>query len=179
MADERTQPEAAAPAPPELPPEPARPDRREALLNGAVAVGVLPVAAAFGGFAVRYLIPQSSRRVQEILLGPSDDFPAGGTTLVEAFGERIALLRLDGQLAAFGTRCSHLGCFVHWEPNLEMAGETQPGGFYCPCHAAKFRRDGTVHSGPPPEGLPRFEVAERDGLVYLSIPVYGEPKEEV
>lgn len=169
----------AEPAQPAPAPAPAGPGRREALLNGAVALGVLPAAALFGGYALRYLVPPSSKRIQEILLGGADDFPIGATRLVEAFGERVVLLRLEGQLAAFGTRCSHLGCFVQWEPELQLEGEQQAGGFYCPCHAAKFRRDGTVHSGPPPEGLPRFEVTERDGLVYLSIPIYGEPKEDV
>lgn len=154
---------------------PPSPGRREALLNSLVAVGVLPGAALFAGYAARYLVPRSHRREAEVLVGSVGDFSVGSIRNLELFGQRIVLIRRPEGFVAFGTRCSHLGCFAHWDGQLELEGEQQPGGFYCPCHGAKFHPDGRVHSGPPPEGLPPFTVAVREELVFVTVPVYEDP----
>lgn len=164
-------------------PEPAAADhgitRREALYNALVAIGVVPGMTLFVAYALRYLVPPPTKRMQEVMVGFSTDFGPGEVREYELWGTRLVVLRRGETLQAFGTRCSHLGCFVQWMPQLELPGETERGGFYCPCHSARFRPDGSVHSGPPPEGLPRFEVAERDGLVFVAMPVYGETDGEV
>jgi Rieske Fe-S protein len=61
------------------------------------------------------------------------------------------------------SRCTHLSCRVNWN---EAAGV-----YLCPCHDAKFSKEGKVLDGPPPEPLRRFdyEVAE-DGTITI-IPV--------
>lgn len=152
--------------------------RREVVLNGLVAIGVLPGALAFGGFAFRYLVPLKQERDAEVLLGREEEFPPGRPrTFNGLFGNDVIVMRREEGLVAFGTRCSHLGCFVYWDPTLELEEQSPRGGFYCPCHQGKFRADGSVFSGPPPQGLPRFQVEEREQLVYLRVPVYGDVTE--
>ena len=74
---------------------------------------------------------------------PSDDDPA-------------ILLRLgDRDVAAFSQKCTHLGCVVFYESELER--------WHCPCHEGNFEtRSGRVISGPPPRPLGRIEVELRD-----------------
>ncbi len=51
-------------------------------------------------------------------------------------------------LLVLNSRCTHLGCTVNWRE--------EAGAFICPCHDAKFSRDGQVLSGPPPRPLDRY-----------------------
>jgi Rieske Fe-S protein len=46
------------------------------------------------------------------------------------------------------SRCTHLGCTVNWKDEAQA--------FVCPCHDAKFSRDGVVLGGPPPRPLDRY-----------------------
>ncbi len=46
------------------------------------------------------------------------------------------------------SRCTHLGCTVNWREDAQA--------FICPCHDAKFSKDGVVLGGPPPRPLDRF-----------------------
>lgn len=45
--------------------------------------------------------------------------------------------------------CTHLACTVNWSESDQV--------YLCPCHDAKFSRDGEVLDGPPPHPLHRFE----------------------
>ncbi len=47
------------------------------------------------------------------------------------------------------SRCTHLGCTVNWKEDAQA--------FICPCHDAKFSKEGAVLDGPPPRPLDRFE----------------------
>jgi len=55
-----------------------------------------------------------------------------------------------GELVVFKTKCTHLGCTVHWDDRKEL--------FLCACHGGQFYRDGTVKAGPPPRPLDRYEI---------------------
>ena len=55
--------------------------------------------------------------------------------------------------------CTHLGCHVRWINDQDS--------FACPCHNAKFARDGSVLDGPPPRPLDRFESMVEDGILYV------------
>jgi len=46
------------------------------------------------------------------------------------------------------SRCTHLGCTVNWKEEAQA--------FVCPCHDAKFSKEGVVLGGPPPRPLDRF-----------------------
>jgi menaquinol-cytochrome c reductase iron-sulfur subunit len=51
-------------------------------------------------------------------------------------------------IIVLNSRCTHLGCTINWKD------ETQ--AFVCPCHDAKFSREGIVLGGPPPRPLDRY-----------------------
>jgi len=55
--------------------------------------------------------------------------------------------------------CTHLGCRVRWINDQDS--------FACPCHNAKFGRDGSVVDGPPPRPLDRFESMVEDGILFV------------
>src|SRR5512143_3222036 len=46
------------------------------------------------------------------------------------------------------SRCTHLACTVNWKPEAQA--------FICPCHDAKFSKEGAVLGGPPPRPLDRY-----------------------
>ncbi len=51
-------------------------------------------------------------------------------------------------LMVLNSRCTHLGCTVNWKQEAEA--------FVCPCHDAKFSKEGVVLGGPPPRPLDRY-----------------------
>ena len=62
---------------------------------------------------------------------------------------------------AFDAKCTHLGCNVNW-----MAEDAD---FYCPCHSARFARNGEVTAKPATASLGEFVVAPiaEDGTVTI------------
>jgi menaquinol-cytochrome c reductase iron-sulfur subunit len=56
----------------------------------------------------------------------------------------------NGEVAAFGPQCTHLGCAYHWEEGKDH--------FLCPCHTSIFSIDGRVVSGPAPRPLDKYEI---------------------
>jgi menaquinol-cytochrome c reductase iron-sulfur subunit len=65
----------------------------------------------------------------------------------------------DGEIAAYGPQCTHLGCAYHWDDNR--------GEFLCPCHSSVFAIDGAVISGPAPRPLDRYETKVENGKLLL------------
>jgi nitrite reductase/ring-hydroxylating ferredoxin subunit len=66
--------------------------------------------------------------------------------------------RLSGQVYAVSIICTHSGCKV-------VAEKTE---LVCNCHLSVFSPyDGAAQSGPARLPLTRYEVTERDGLIYI------------
>lgn len=51
-------------------------------------------------------------------------------------------------LIVLNSRCTHLSCTVNWKEEAQA--------FVCPCHDAKFSKEGLVLGGPPPRPLDRY-----------------------
>ncbi len=149
--------------------------RRDFLASVLVAGTAVP--AVLGGVAMglRYVLPPSKKALAELLMCRADELAPGESKIFDnVLGNRICLLRESDvpppgetvetyrPFKAFSLRCSHLGCFAHWEGGLRK--------FVCPCHNAVFNENGEVVAGPPPVGLTRIAVEVRDGLVYMKIP---------
>lgn len=78
----------------------------------------------------------------------------------EALGSGVAFVRRTAAgLVAISSVCTHLGCRVGWDG--------PSGRFTCPCHDGHFDRDGNVMSGPPPRPLPRLDVKEERGAIWI------------
>lgn len=92
----------------------------------------------------------------EVVFEDASPMPwAGVTAKTGAWLRRTS----DSEFEAFSINCRHLGCPVRW---LDGAGL-----FMCPCHGGVYYRDGSVAAGPPPEGLAKYPVRVRDGLVEI------------
>jgi Rieske Fe-S protein len=117
--------------------------RRAFLAKMLGGLGLLLSYGVFGTYAIAYLFPaRVRRRAQRLFIGRRADLadPAG-RTFVDQKG-RTLLIRAEGAwVLAFDTRCPHLGCKVHWEPQSDR--------FFCPCHNGVFDRQGVAISGPP------------------------------
>jgi nitrite reductase/ring-hydroxylating ferredoxin subunit len=91
-------------------------------------------------------------------IAAADAIPVGGAKVFDFPdpGDRCLLLRLGPEkYAAFGQKCTHLGCPVLFRPEAQC--------LYCPCHEGYFdAADGRVLSGPPPRPLPRITLEHRD-----------------
>ena len=51
-------------------------------------------------------------------------------------------------IVILNSRCTHLGCTINWKDDAQA--------FICPCHDAKFSKEGVVLGGPPPRPLDRY-----------------------
>ena len=75
-------------------------------------------------------------------------------------GDSAILVRtLDGDLHAFGQKCTHLSCPVYFERAHQR--------LECPCHDGAFdAKTGNVLYGPPPRPLDAIKLEVRDGEVW-------------
>ena len=65
----------------------------------------------------------------------------------------------DGKYAAFGQKCTHLSCPVHYSKTNDR--------LECPCHEGGFSsKTGEVLYGPPPRPLDRIALEMRNGEVF-------------
>jgi arsenite oxidase small subunit len=62
----------------------------------------------------------------------------------------------DGSYAAFGQKCTHLSCPVHYSKQNDR--------LECPCHEGGFdAKTGEVLYGPPPRPLDKINIENRNG----------------
>ncbi len=99
------------------------------------------------------------------LVGSLEDFPPDRGRIVPVRGKPVIVVNTGQGIRAFSAICTHLGCIVL---------EKEPGTPYiqCPCHDGRFNPvDGSVMAGPPPRGLPPYEVTVEDNKVYVGKPL--------
>jgi cytochrome b6-f complex iron-sulfur subunit len=90
-------------------------------------------------------------------LGRADRFDEGSVNLSR--DGRFFLVNEGGEFFALYQICTHLGCLMRWDEEDQV--------YICPCHGAKFAKDGSVISGPIPRDLDRFAVEVVDGRVVV------------
>lgn len=67
----------------------------------------------------------------------------------------------DGSYSAFGQKCTHLSCPVHYAK--------AHGRLECPCHEGGFdAKTGEVLYGPPPRPLDRIKIEVRNGEIFAT-----------
>lgn len=138
-------------------------------VTGITAVGILGAGSRF--LAGNSLEPVSSNWVE---IGKVAELPKGAVNRVnyamkakDAWREvtqKGALFVHSADGATFtvldGT-CTHLGCIVQWD--------AADNNFRCPCHSARFTRDGVVMDGPPPKPLRNLQSKVENGVLMAQI----------
>ena len=139
---------------------------RRSFLIAAGAAGLCYVTAM--GYPVyRYLaspaeMASSQAAVTEVTLKDAEKLPAG-SVLMFKFGPAPAMLihHADNTWVALTAVCTHLGCTVRYEPQLNR--------IHCACHGGVYDpRTGANVSGPPPKPLKQFKVAVSETGVEVS-----------
>ncbi len=86
-------------------------------------------------------------RMSAIASKRPEDLPSGAGEVVRAKEGRAAAYRDEnGVLHSVSPVCTHLGCYVTWNP-AEKSWD-------CPCHGSRYDVDGNVLSGPTVSKLP-------------------------
>lgn len=100
--------------------------------------GALKAAVRIGLDAVKAIIGETFTPAQ---VDSVEDIGPGEGALAPVNGDKTAVYRDDeGTLHCLSARCTHLGCFVHFN-NAERSWD-------CPCHGSRFDHTGAVLQGP-------------------------------
>lgn len=87
----------------------------------------------------------------------------------EKDGDKILIAKYQGKIYAVGNFCSHFGVPLD-------GGVLYDDKVLCPAHAAGFSIiTGAPEGGPGLDGLPSFQVVERDGKYFVQLPEGGLP----
>lgn len=139
---------------------------RRAFLAAAGAAGIC-YTAALAYPIYRYLaspaeMAASTSAITEVTLKDAQKLPAG-SVLMFKFGSAPAMLihHQDGSWVALSAVCTHLGCTVQYEAQMNR--------IHCACHGGVYDpRTGANVSGPPPKPLKLFRAAVSDAGVLVS-----------
>jgi 3-phenylpropionate/trans-cinnamate dioxygenase ferredoxin subunit len=86
----------------------------------------------------------------------------GSASAFEVGGEEVAVARVGGSLYAFSDICTHRGC------NLSTEGEIDGTEIQCGCHGSVFSMaTGAVIEGPAEEPVRTYAVREQDGQIQI------------
>lgn len=145
--------------------------RRDFMKVTTGAIGGI-ITAAVGVPVIGYMIDPALRaggKGAKIPVGKLDQIPVGTPTPFSftrtqvngwertgtSFGGYVLRKSEDPKdIVIFSSRCTHLGCSVNWKEDAQE--------FICPCHDAKFGKDGKVLDGPPPSPLNTYEYEVGD-----------------
>ena len=134
-------------------------------------------AMALGGVLASATIGPSIRTVpkQRLALGRLDAFAPGEVKtisvryeVIDGFykSQKIKPVMVyrgseSNDLVVYNSRCTHLGCTVHWDDTKQI--------FLCACHGGAFDLNGNVKTGPPPRPLDKHNIKVEDGNVLVEI----------
>ena len=123
--------------------------RRRLISYAWIGAAIIVVGELIGG-TFAFLWPRKKQEKGEkiFIAGKVNDLKVGEVIYFRK--EKALVQRLEGGFLAFSTVCPHLRCIVNWN---EMQKR-----FECPCHGAKFNRNGEVLEGPPPRPLDLYKL---------------------
>lgn len=151
---------------------PTTPVTRRNVLNWLLVFSVVSTATGIFAPILAYLLPppKSGSYGGPISVGKVEDFPAGTGKVVTVEDKAVIVVNTQaGGIKVFSAVCTHLGCIVFWDKAKTV--------IHSPCHDGLFNPvNGNVVAGPPPRPLPAYELAIKEGQVYIGKPlgkVYG------
>jgi succinate dehydrogenase / fumarate reductase iron-sulfur subunit len=152
------------------------PSRRRFLKHVTYGLGAAS-AAVVGGVLASAAIGPAMRKAssQWIRVGDMKAFRPGSVTTVtirydvkdgfymskKATPVMIARRKNENQIAVYNSRCTHLGCTVHWDEQRQL--------FLCACHGGAFNPNGSVKAGPPPRPLERYAFKVTDDSLFVEV----------
>ncbi len=108
-------------------------------------------------------LPPAADAAAPIDLGADDQLKVDQMKLLKIGDRRIALARTERGYVAFDDRCTHKGGPL-------SDGTLACGTVQCPWHGSQFDvHSGSVQHGPAEQGIGSYEVAARDGRLYLTL----------
>jgi succinate dehydrogenase / fumarate reductase iron-sulfur subunit len=148
--------------------------RRRFMAKATLGLGAATTVFLGGLLTATALVPSLKDRLRKwVPVGPVRDFQPGSVTTVQ-IGYRVedgfyrhrvvkpvmvSRRNAGEEITVFDSRCTHLGCTVHWDREKEL--------FLCACHGGTFYPDGTVKAGPPPRPLDRFATKIEAGQLLV------------
>ena len=117
------------------------------------------------GVVLAYLRPRArGERIAERIVsaGALEALRIGEARLVRHGITPFYIVRMDAaRVVALSAVCTHVRCILDYDRERH--------GLVCPCHGGRFDLAGNVQSGPPPRGLPSYEVSVRAGEILVHI----------
>jgi succinate dehydrogenase / fumarate reductase iron-sulfur subunit len=160
----------------ELAPQEPEFSRRRFLKRVTYGLGAA-TAMALGGVLASATIGPSIRKApkQWLALGRIETFVPGEVTTISVRYEvmdgfykshKIKPVMVyrgadSKDLVVYDSRCTHLGCTVHWDATKQM--------FLCACHGGAFDLKGNVKTGPPPRPLDKHNIKVEKGKLYVEM----------
>ncbi len=89
------------------------------------------------------------------------DIPLNRAKVVRCAGERVAIFKYDGKLSAVSSVCQH-------QNGPLGEGRVIDGCITCPWHGYQYRPETGASPAPFTEKVPTFEVAVREGRVWVN-----------
>lgn len=135
---------------------------RRSFLNLILAFLSAISALIIGLPLIRFTFPPEGvikMRGRKTQVGKVREIPEGGSKTVLFENSPVLLINYGGEFRALSAICSHMGCFLRWDP--------QSGQIKCPCHYASFDIEGKVISGPPPRPLKSFKIEISDERIFI------------
>jgi len=89
----------------------------------------------------------------------TSELPVGSGIPFSYKGKAAVLIHLEEGFYAYDAICTHLGCVIIWDEEVNL--------LHCPCHAGFLDpRTGEVISGPIPLPAPKIGTEIREGEVF-------------
>jgi nitrite reductase/ring-hydroxylating ferredoxin subunit len=127
------------------------------------ATGLVIGELIFGTFALLWPRRKEGKGEKVLIAGKASNFKVGEVIYFRK--ERVFVERSELGFIAFSAICTHLNCVVNWNEMLKK--------FECPCHGAKFNRNGEVLEGPPPRPLDlyKLQIVEEKLVIDTGTPI--------
>ena len=113
--------------------------------------------AVLGVFALRGVPAALAEEDNWTSIGGEADFPLDTPVFVKDY--LVYVTRSEESVRVLSARCTHRGCTVDWSEDE----------FVCPCHQARFSKEGDVLKGPATDPLPEIPSKLDDGQVWLDL----------
>jgi len=137
--------------------------RRELFANAFMGSSLLAGLALTAYYSLQFLFPSLKRTsTRKIFITTIDQVgPGESHKFLDLKGQELTVTNTGEEFIALSTKCTHLGCQVHWKRDDKV--------FYCPCHDGYFDAKGKVLRGPPPAPLRSYKVEVVDQAIYIHV----------